>query len=347
MAKTPVEKIGKIDPFSNQPLWVNFYPINPLLSSTALSFFPLSFPLPMSSPTSTSAFGFDTITQNTESSRELVFWLEQQRLIRVSNIRCDNCPCLLHLSRTTSRKRDRFQLQCIDCRYRLSIRHGSFFDNFSSSIQAIIQTIYLLREKVPMLHIEHATGLSHHTIHKIYLAIAEKVSNFMYQNFPNFSSEDIIEVDETKEKWRLPNIPTYITTIDQNEGDWVIGIRARQSTKVWVQPVVNRTEQSLISVIRQLVPETSFIVTDALPTYLKLQWYAYYLFIINKRQQGFSRTDDVFEIPVHVNTMEATWGRFREYLHRHHDQKRHHVFYACNFYMYDLNHSSYFELIKM
>lgn len=198
-----------------------------------------------------------------------------------------------------------------------------------------------------MLHIEHQTGLSSQTIHGIYLAIVEKVSEFCYTHFPNFNSEDIIEVDETKIKWAILNIPSYVHTIDQKEGDWVIGIRARDSTRVWLQPVVNRSESELIPVIRELIPDTSFIVTDALSTYGRLRLYAYYLFVINKRQEGFSRMDDIFNIKVHVNSIEATWGKFREYLHRHHDQHHHHVFYSCNMYMYDLNHSSYYNLIRM
>jgi ISXO2-like transposase domain len=298
-------------------------------------------------PSAGPPYGFDTITKDTKITKELILWLEQQQLIRVSNIRCDQCLAILHLSGNSGRKHDLHQLQCIDCRYQLSIRHGSFFENFSCSIQAIIQTIYLLREKVPMRHIYHQTGLSDHTVHGIYLAIADKVSQNVYSNFPNFTSEDIIEVDETKEKWAISNIPSYVTTIDQKEGNWVIGIRARNSTKVWLQPVVNRSEESLIPAIRQLVPETSFLVTDALRTYGRLQLYAYYLFVINKQQEGFSRMDEIFNIKVHVNTIEATWGKFREYLHRHHDRTHHHVFYACNFYMYDLNHSSYYNLIKM
>jgi hypothetical protein len=198
-----------------------------------------------------------------------------------------------------------------------------------------------------MKFIKEDTGATLPTIHSIYLAIGEKVSRFMYQNKPVFTNEDIIECDETVEHWEFDSIPHYCTNIVTRRGKWIFGMRARGTNKVWLEPVEERTIYDLITIITQLVPETSTIVTDALAAYNRLLGYAYIYLVINKNLEGFSRFDEDFELKVHVNTIEATWGKFREYLHRHHDQHHHHVFYACNYYMYDLLHDSYVQLIKL
>ena len=69
--------------------------------------------------------------------------------------------------------------------------------------------------------------------------------------------------------------------------------------------------------------------------------------IINKAREGFSKMVDIMNENVNVNTFEGAWEKFREYQHRYHSEHHHHVFYACNHYMYDINHSNYFNLIKM
>jgi hypothetical protein len=292
-------------------------------------------------------YNYSNINNNTEINEEFLNWLHQQQLIRIHNVQCSNCPCILRLQRDNSKKNDHFILRCTDCNKKLSIRHDSFFDHHHLKITTIIRIIHLLRQKAPMKFIQDETGATQPTIHSIYIAIGEKVSRFMHQNKPIFDPTDVIECDETVEDWAFDTIPTYATNIVTRTGRWVFGMRARHSNKVWLEPIEGRSIYDLIPIIRPLIPDTATILTDALLAYNRLIQYPYIYLVINKAREGFARFDEGFQINVHVNTMEATWGKFREYLHRHHDQHRHHVFYACNYYMYDLIHDSYVKLIKL
>ena len=294
-------------------------------------------------------FVFETVQATQEVTREFLLWCDTQRILNITHTGCEDCDDIkseMHLVAKSQRKFDHFALRCPECRRECSVRHGSFFEQFKAPIPAIIRVMVLIRAQVPVEFMLKETRLCEHTVHSIWEKLGIKLINYFRQNPVIFRNDEIVEADETKEKWTVNEYKDYDNELRGRTGEWVLGIRARKTEKVLLIPIVDRALDSVVFPIYRSVETTSTIITDALASYNYIRLEDYIHLVINKKKEGFGRIDDDFEVRVNVNSIEATWAQWRKYLNRPHAKEGRHVYYICKYFMFDRTHSSYLEVIQ-
>jgi len=188
--------------------------------------------------------------------------------------------------------------------------------------------------------------------------MGEKISEYVYTWHPKFYKNEIVEVDETYEKWTLdPVRDKYSNDILGKEGNWVMGMVSRSTNTIWLQPVTDRSSVALLTPMLRRIERGTIIISDALNAYKELSLHGYDYKCINKQKDGFARREGTrteeeknegrdSRFNVHVNSIEGTWRQLREYLHRHHMEHGKHIFYCCNYYIFDRMYGCYFKAIQ-
>lgn len=145
-------------------------------------------------------------------------------------------------------------------------------------------------------------GVSDDTVKSIYADIGDKMHRYNESQRVDFSVRDIIEMDETYIKWKEGKL----------EGNWVLGAVNRDYTKCWLVVIEDRTTANMEGLIRSVAKPRSIVMTDALTNYpniMKRIGCTHY--VINKKEEGFSRVDEATGIEVNVNKCECLWSKFR------------------------------------
>jgi hypothetical protein len=114
---------------------------------------------------------------------------------------------------------------------------------------------------------------------------------------------------------------TLFRRVRNNQGElvdvqWVAGILERDSGKVLLYRVPNRSHESLLPPIRSHIPQGCFLYSDELTTYHMLdQEYMHYA--VNHSNKEYVREEDFFgitKLTVHCNSMEGLWKRLKSRL---------------------------------
>jgi len=157
-------------------------------------------------------------------------------------------------------------------------------------------------------------------------------------NAAKFINGDIVEMDETKIKWKDGNL----------EGEWVLGAVDRDYQVCWLTVIEERTTAAMEGPIRSVVKSGAIVMTDALNTYPNIMKRIGCTHeIINKRREGFSHVDPRSGIVVNVNKCECLWRHFRHLLQQremHDATTRHHLIAE---FVYNFNEKSWVDLIKI
>jgi len=88
---------------------------------------------------------------------------------------------------------------------------------------------------------------------------------------------------------------------------WVAGILERATGKIMLYQVDDKSKGSLIPPIQENVPHGSFVYSDSLPTYNRLNTLEYSHYTVNHSAREFSRLENINgeTINVHINTLEG------------------------------------------
>lgn len=155
---------------------------------------------------------------------------------------------------------------------------------------------------------------------------------------PLFIDGDIVEIDEKKLKWKDGEI----------EGNWVMGFVNRDQTLCFMTCIQNRTRGSMEGWIKRVVNVGTLVMTDALNSYVGiLKSIGSTHCIINKKQDGFSRTDEKSGIHVNVNKCENMWKHLDDLI----AQRK--CFHATSLhrliaeYVYTFNRKDWLDLIAI
>lgn len=111
----------------------------------------------------------------------------------------------------------------------------------------------------------------------------------------------IVEIDESlfnKRKYHKGS---------KKQGTWVFGIYSRKRGEIRLFPVKNRSQETLISLIRKNVHVYgSRVYSDEWKGYMNLSKYGYSHYTV-KHKDGFVK--DVNGVKIHTNSIEGCWGR--------------------------------------
>jgi len=198
-------------------------------------------------------------------TRSFIEQLGKQNYIRINDIPCPFCQHPMKLQRR-KRRLDGYQLRCRSCDTMESIRCNSFFARHDKiPLPTIIHIIRSLYEGRQQRYIASETQLNPLTIQRIhtdYIELCRRANDARPIIFP---SDEIVEIDEKHLKWKLglydPDPNAMVV-----EGHWVLGLFGRKSGKVYMVPVIGRSEDDLIPIITNRVQQGATIITDKLST---------------------------------------------------------------------------------
>ena len=115
-------------------------------------------------------------------------------------------------------------------------------------------------------------------------------------------NEDIIEMDETKMKWRDGELM----------GEWILGAVNRETGECWLEVIEDRKTAQLEPLFNRVVKPLTIVMTDALANYPNIMERLKAVHrVINKQQDGFGRIDEVSGISINVNRCEEMWKDLR------------------------------------
>ncbi len=173
---------------------------------------------------------------------------------------------------------------------------------------------------------------------------------------PSFTSEDEVEIDEMWIDWEIYDKRTgpNVRKRKMIRGTWIIGVIDRKRSKLWIQPIRNRSKKSISAAIEPLFPqdspETLKIFTDALSTYEYLER-KHTHYVINKVKHGMGickRVPNGRYISINVNTIENNWKLLRDHLtirHAYSDKSR--LFLHIGEFMFNWYELSLWDLLRI
>jgi len=162
-----------------------------------------------------------------------------------------------------------------------------------------------------------------------------------------FTRFQLMEIDECYMKWKgEPVNYSFLDSPERETGKWVLGLISRDRSKVWFYCMEDGTKNYLLDPIRDVVEPNSTILTDAYHVYDQLDNEFHHL-KINKKREGFARTDEKSNIRVHVNLCENLWKNVRALAHDRHLNRPEDVPLLLIEFMFRFYQGTVMELIKV
>lgn len=234
---------------------------------------------------------------------------------------CPSCNHLMKLSQRTSTDDLRWRCYKRGCNKSVSIRAGSFLENIKVSLKQFILYLYLWSNDTSSENISKELELCKNTISAFNFKIRSILQEFRTPTSLIGGCNDIIEIDET-----------VITKRKYNKGrlipaQWFVGGISRLTKKFFIVSVPNRTELTLLSVIKAYVSLNSTIYTDGWRGYKNLTLHGYtHKTVIH--QQNFVNPEDA---NVHTQNIENLWSVLKRFLRKKGTNRKEIVSYINEF----------------
>ncbi|XP_035220741.1 uncharacterized protein LOC118193724 [Stegodyphus dumicola] len=172
------------------------------------------------------------------------------------NVCCEKCkiPCGLVNQKKSS---NGSIWRCKMCRAEKSIRRGSWFACSKLNLQEIFFLTWELIKGTASSNIEEDFGFSSTTLADWRQFVNEQVLDYVELMSNKIGGEcKVVEVDESKFGKRKYNKGHYV------EGQWVFGGVERDSGKVVLVAVHERSQETLIALIKQWIEPCTTIISD-------------------------------------------------------------------------------------
>lgn len=214
----------------------------------------------------------------------------------------------------------------------------------------------LLSAKASFSFIAGQTSISHSHLREIYVCLTQRMGEyldaFVFDRDPLFEINDEVEIDEAYMHWRHRIVDLDWGRPEESQtGDWVVGLISRPREGIHQRLRLfcarGRKKSHLIPEIEDSIESGARVFTDALSTYKVLKD-DYRLFVINKKEEGFSKIIHPYrvgEINVNVNTIEGQWRWLRSLARKRGLNNPSDVPYLCIEYMYNFYGFSWFDLL--
>lgn len=185
------------------------------------------------------------------------------------------------------------------CSFKKSAKKGTFFEQSKLPLEKIVYFVVLwLRIGFPRQRfVMRELQCNSHTVVDWSSFCREVCIQWVLNNSEKIGVGKIVEIDEAKFGKRKYNRGRRI------EGKWVFGGIERDTKKVFLVPVENRTSETLLTVIKQWIHPGTIIVSDCWKSYDVLQSEGFIHLRINHSLQ-FVDPDDAM---IHTQNIERTW----------------------------------------
>ena len=250
------------------------------------------------------------------SSNDVLFtWMRQKGLL-ASDIACPVCGKSCKLNKR-SRGLDSFSFRCSKhSGVEISMRKHSFFEGSSYNIRDLCIFIKEYLEGHTLLQCALATGMDYrHTAVDWASFIREMFCEYTFNMYNMTQFEGEVEIDES----------LFGRKIKYNKGEpkghriWIFGIIHRQSNKLIIYPVNDRSADTLIPIIQRHVAPSSTIYSDSWAAYLKLNDVGYEHYSVCHKttfKQSYKNVETGEIIHCHTNKIEGAWKHCKDHFRR-------------------------------
>lgn len=247
------------------------------------------------------------ITAICQDNRNMITYLRDQNMLK----RTFTC-CQRDCNEVKARSSDGTEFRCNICDKRYSIRSNSFFFNIHICIKYILLLLFLFSTKTPVMQCVKYLGkkVDRKTISLVFAKFRDIMTESLLRNPILLGGPNVVvEIDETclgrKHKYQRG----YFRGSGQK---WVIGLLDRNTKKVHIQWVPNRTRPILFDIIQRHVQQHSVIHSDEAMVYRTLNRVGY----IHRtlcHQENYVAPDGT-----HTNNIENHWLHLKNFLREKH-----------------------------
>lgn len=234
---------------------------------------------------------------------ELVQWMGAEGFLQYEDLKCAKCNSELVMN-YSNKFFDGVTLRCtkVTCRSYLSVRNNSFFSGQRISLNKLLQMIVLFVSDATVTSCSRCVGVNRDSVTNFYQECRQKMKDELVQNPISFTSGLEYEVDEIYIRRIFDKTNKIFVNV------WVGSILERDTGKIWLHILQDRTTNSIVPTIQRLVPKGSYVYSDYYPSYFRLKKLGYKHYAVNQSQKEFSREQKVRggkTITVSINTLEG------------------------------------------
>ena len=259
---------------------------------------------------------YDELVQNfLQSNTATIEWLKHIGLLASETL----CPtCFTQMRWTTCMDRsDGFKYECrggqaVKChQVEQSIRHGNWFEKSNLTLQEIMKITYWWCADLCESQVKTQLRIYSNTIVDWSMFCREICELSIVRRSEPLGGKGIrVQINESKVGKRKYHRGHFV------EGQWVFGATEEDSRKCFIAAVEDRTEKTLVSLIRKWIKPQSITVSDCWKGYINLSKYGYVHKTVNHSQEFVNHTGG------HTNKIEGHWRQFCRIYVAIHSQRR-------------------------
>lgn len=237
----------------------------------------------------------------------MISWLKDENLIATQRI-CGNCQSEMKWTECNDRS-DEFVWECRKQighkrhRYQTSIREGSWFENANLTIEEVLKFTYWWCQDLKQWQIKQQLCIGSHTAVDWDMFCRELCEVSLFKNIG-------------KRMYHRGHVV---------EGQWVFGGIEEESRKCFIATAENRTEDTLLKIIKEWIAPGSIIVSDCWKAYYNLDKHGYFHKTVNHSKEF------VNEEGYDTNKIEGHWRQLKVKLPTHGRKKEHYSSYLAEF----------------
>jgi len=208
-----------------------------------------------------------------------------------------------------NKRQEKYIFRCPKCKTSQSVRKGSFFKESRLSIPEILYVTFCWAAEIPVRSASAVTGVCERSISQWYIFLREKCSGALIcsQNYMFGGPGVVVQIDESVELKRKYDAGC---NVDQQ---WICGIYDTTTKLGHIQLVNDRSAQTLIPIIQQLVrPGTTIFSYQSTSAYAHLGDLGYNHITVNRSQSFVDPTTGIS-----TNAIEAYWSRVKRSIRLH------------------------------
>jgi hypothetical protein len=271
-------------------------------------------------------------------------WLNEHDFINIDYRYCTVCDHPLTLERCASAS-DGAHMRCTKykCKTSQTIRTGSFFADYHFPISLVLRVLLFFLHSVPRVKTAALLGIDRHTVAKIFDAIQDRIADNVRRHPVVFPSKGIYEVDETPLEHVKLFDGSYAAIV------WVGGILHRDTGRVVLFRLPDRSAPTLIDKIETYIPEGSLVCTDKWKSYKAITTKYIHYDVNHSKDEYVKDVDDPVygRVTVTTNHLENMWHRYKSFLMNKQLRTMDRVLSGSTVFMYQNTARAMFDLVKM
>lgn len=235
-----------------------------------------------------------------------VKFLQEVGLMKTS-AKCKKCGIQMKLNT----KCDKWRCNKKNCNTQLTTRYESLFNNSNLTYEEIMFLLYEILNNTPGNNIKQEYNFDDHTLSKWRSLVRSVLIFYVEMSSTQIGGPGkVIEIDESKFGKQKYYKGRYV------QGQWVFGGVERGTGLCFLVPIEDRSEQTLLKLIKKWVKPGTTIISDCWKSYNNISEHGFNHLTVNHSVQFVNKLSGA-----HTNTIESTWRHVKASLPQYHRRK--------------------------